>query len=336
MKKIKVNWTSEKILILLIVLLCTVISCINPTFFTIGNFCDMVRSSTVNGLYAVGVMLVLISGGIDISFPSIAAFSMYSTVKIMLAMKYTGSFLLPLAMSAVFGLILGSVNAFLIYKFKIPTLIATLGTANLFNGILLTFLGSAQINTLPKGYSRFAKTLLLKVSSEYGISSIPAAFLVWVVAALIVWYILRYTMLGRGVYALGGNRVSAERTGMNLGMVHLFIYGAAGAIAGMAGTINTALKRTCNPFDAIGIELTIIAAVVLGGVKITGGKGSMMGTVLGVIMFNIINNSLIMIGVSTYWQRAVIGMLILVSTSITALQDKRSAAKLLERSGKEA
>ena len=79
MKKIKINWTSEKILILLIVLLCAVISCINPTFFTIGNFCDMVRSSTVNGLYAVGVMLVLISGGIDISFPSIAAFSMYSS-----------------------------------------------------------------------------------------------------------------------------------------------------------------------------------------------------------------------------------------------------------------
>ncbi len=111
---------------------------------------------------------------------------------------------------------------------------------------------------------------------------------------------------------------------MNIGMIQWFTYGAAGVIAGMAGTINTALKRTCNPFDAIGIELAIIAAVVLGGVKITGGKGSVLGTVLGVFMFTIINNSLIMVGVSTFWQRAVIGLLIIFSTAITALQDKRS------------
>lgn len=334
MKK-KFNLTSEMILVLLIIVLCAVISLINPTFFSVGNLCDMIRSSTVNGIYAVGTMLVLISGGIDISFPSIAAFSMYATVKIFNGIGYTGTFLLPLLVSAFFGLIMGSFNAFIIYKFKLPTLIATLGTANLFNGILLTFLGSAQINSLPKGYGRFTKTYLLKVATEYGTSSIPIAFIVWVVVALIIWYVLKYTMLGRGVYALGGNRVSAERVGLNLGMIHWFIYGSAGAIAGMAGTINTALKRTCNPFDAIGIELTIIAAVVLGGVKITGGKGSMMGTILGVLMFTIINNSLIMVGVSTYWQRAVIGMLILVSTAITAYQDRRSANKLLQNARKE-
>lgn len=326
----KIHLTSEKILVLLIVALCAVISFINPTFFSVANFCDMVRSSTVNGIYAVGVMLVLISGGIDISFPSIAAFAMYATVKIFNGIDYEGTFLLPLLVSAIFGLIMGSFNGYIIHKFKLPTLIATLGTANLFNGILLTFLGSAQINSLPRGYTDFTRTYLVRVASEYGMSSIPIAFVIWVVVALIVWYILKFTLLGRGVFALGGSRVSAERIGMNIGMIQWFIYGAAGAIAGMAGTVNTALKRTCNPFDAIGIELTIIAAVVLGGVKITGGKGSMMGTVLGVFMFTIINNSLIMVGVSTYWQRAVIGMLIIISTGITALQDKRSAAKVLK------
>ena len=325
----KIHLTSEKILVLLIVALCAVISFINPTFFSVANFCDMVRSSTVNGIYAVGVMLVLISGGIDISFPSIAAFAMYATVKIFNGIDYEGTFLLPLLVSAIFGLIMGSFNGYIIHKFKLPTLIATLGTANLFNGILLTFLGSAQINSLPRGYTDFTRTYLVRVASEYGMSSIPIAFVIWVVVALIVWYILKFTLLGRGVFALGGSRVSAERIGMNIGMIQWFIYGAAGAIAGMAGTVNTALKRTCNPFDAIGIELTI-AAVVLGGVKITGGKGSMMGTVLGVFMFTIINNSLIMVGVSTYWQRAVIGMLIIISTGITALQDKRSAAKVLK------
>lgn len=327
----KIHWTSEKILVVLIVMLCAAISIVNPLFFTVANLCDMIRSSTVNGLYAVGAMLVLISGGIDISFPSIAAFSMYATVKIFNAVDYTGNFLLPLLVSAALGLIMGSLNGFLIHRFKLPTLIVTLGTANLFNGILLTFLGSAQINALPKGYTRFSKSYLLRVTGDYGISSIPIAFVIWVIVALVVWYVLKYRILGRGVYALGGNRVSAERVGMNIGMVQWFIYGTAGAIAGMAGTINTALKRTCNPFDAIGIELTIIAAVVLGGVKITGGKGSVMGTVLGVFMFTIINNSLIMMGVSTYWQRAVIGLLIIASTAITALQDKRSASKILKK-----
>lgn len=326
----KIHWTSEKILVVLIAVLCTVISVINPTFFSIANFCDMVRSSTVSGLYAVGVMLVLISGGIDISFPSIAAFSMYATVKIFNGIGYTGNFLLPLMVSAVFGLAMGSLNAFLIHRYKLPTLIVTLGTANLFNGILLTVLGSAQINSLPKGYASFSKAYLVRVASDYGFSSIPLAFLVWALVALIIWYILKYTMLGRSVYALGGNRVSAERVGMNIGMIQWFIYGAAGMIAGMAGTINTALKRTCNPFDAIGTELAIIAAVVLGGVKITGGKGSVMGTVLGVFMFTIINNSLIMVGVSTFWQRAVIGLLIIASTAITALQDKRSRSRIIK------
>jgi simple sugar transport system permease protein len=256
---------------------------------------------------------------------------MYATVRIFNGVGYKGTFLVPLLISALFGFVLGSFNAFIIHRFKLPTLIATLGTANLFNGILLTFLGSAQINSLPKGYSHFAKTYLLRVSSEYGVSSIPIAFVIWMLVAFIVWYILKYTVLGRGVYAIGGNRISAERIGLNISMIHWFIYATAGAIAGMAGTINTALKRTCNPFDAIGIELTIIAAVVLGGVKITGGKGSMLGTVLGVFMFTVINNSLIMMGVSTYWQRAVIGLLIILSTSITAIQDRRIARKLLKR-----
>ena len=192
----KIHLTSEKILVLLIVALCAVISFINPTFFSVANFCDMVRSSTVNGIYAVGVMLVLISGGIDISFPSIAAFAMYATVKIFNGIDYEGTFLLPLLVSAIFGLIMGSFNGYIIHKFKLPTLIATLGTANLFNGILLTFLGSAQINSLPRGYTDFTRTYLVRVASEYGMSSIPIAFVIWVVVALIVWYILKFTLLG--------------------------------------------------------------------------------------------------------------------------------------------
>lgn len=314
------RFSSEQVLFALIVLLSILIGVINPTFFSFANLLDIFRSSTINGIFAIGVLFVIISGGIDISFPAIAAFSMYATAKILNGFSYNGSFILPMMISAIIGFCLGSFNALLISKFNLPTLIVTIGTANLFNGILLTFIGSQAIMKLPSSYNVFAKTNLVTAQAVYGTSSIPIAFLVWMFVSIFAIYILKFTILGRSIYAIGGNKISAKRIGVNIGLTQLFIYGASGAIAGLAGTVNTAMKRTCNPFDVIGIEMMIIAAVVLGGTKITGGKGSVVGTILGVIIFTIINNSLIMVGISTYWQRAVIGFLIIISTSITAQQ----------------
>ncbi len=313
---------NEHILAIILVGLVVVFSVINPAFFSIYNFMDVIRSSIITGVFSMGVMLVMLSGGIDISFPAIAAFSMYSTSKIVLAMDYQGNMVFPILLSCLIGLGLGLFNGFLIWRFNLPTLIVTIGTANLYQGILLTFVGSRELMQLPKCFTNFSKSFLVSAESVSGISSIPMAVFAWIAVIVICWYVLTHTTLGRGIYALGGNATSAERIGFNIMKIKLFVYGFAGAAAGLAGIMNSGLKRMSNPFDLLGIEMTILAAVVLGGVSISGGRGSVWGTIMGVLILTIISTSLVLLGVSTYWQRAVIGLLLLAGTAITALRNK--------------
>ena len=313
---------NESILLIVMVVVVIIIALVNPQFLTAYNFIDMLRSSIVDGIFAIGAMIVLISGGIDISFPAIGAFSMYATTILFSAVDYEGSIALPMLVAILMGIGLGAINALFIHVFKIPTFIATLGTSNIINGILLTFIGSKAIMRLPKGFTAFSKNSLITVDAQVGKSSLPIAFLLLIAVAAFACFILNYTMLGRGVFAIGGNAVAAKRVGFSVGLIQVFVYCFAGGVAGLAGLTHTCLVRTSNPFDIIGTELTIIAAVVLGGTSITGGRGTVRGTLLGVFMITIISNSLIMIGISTYWQRAVLGLLIIISVSIAAFQNK--------------
>jgi len=325
----KLMSTNEFFVALTLIVLASIIGIINPTFFSSGNMIDLLRSSIVTGIFAIIVLIVIISGGIDISFPAIAAFAMFSTTKILTSYGYEGSILLAFLIAGVIGLLLGLVNAVLISRYKLPTLIVTLGTASMFSGFLLTFIGYKEITNVPKGMVKFSQMELFHVTSKTGIVySLPFAVLVLVAIAIVVWLILRYTMLGRGIYALGGDLVSAERAGFNIKKIQFFIYSFVGFLAGIAGVLHTSLMRNSNPMDFMGAEMLVIAAVVLGGARITGGHGTLFGTFLGVFLVLVINNSLILLGIPSYWQKFIVGLLILVGTGITAYQTKRAAVKL--------
>ena len=321
--------TNEFFVALTLIVLALVIGIMNPTFFSAGNMIDLFRSSIVTGIFAIIVLIVIISGGIDISFPAIAAFAMFSTTKILTSYGYEGSIFLAFLTAGIIGILLGLVNAVLISRFKLPTLIVTLGTASMFSGFLLTFIGYKEIPDVPRGMVEFSKMELFRVTSKNGIVySLPAAILVLAVIAVVVYFILRYTMLGRGIYALGGDLVSAERAGFNIKKIQFFIYSFVGFLAGIAGVVHTSLMRNSNPMDFMGAEMIVIAAVVLGGARITGGHGTLFGTFLGVFLVLVINNSLILLGIPSYWQKFIVGLLILVGTGITAYQAKRNALKM--------
>lgn len=321
--KIHAFFTYEVVLTIVIISLGIIITFFNPTFMSVANILDMIRSSLFTGILGIGAMVVIISGGIDISFPAIAAFSMYSTTIIFNKLNFQGSILLPMLVSAFIGVVLGSINALIIHYFKIPTLIATIGTSNLFSGILLTFIGSRAIMTLPKGFVRFARSNLIAIESNNVTSSIPSAVLLLVFVSILAWFILKYSILGKGIYALGGSQVSAKRVGFNVGLIQLFIYSFAGFTAGIGGLTFTALMRTSNPFDLLGTELSVIAAVVLGGTRVSGGYGSVIGVLLGVFLITMINNSLILVGISTYYQRFVLGLLILIGSGVAIIQERK-------------
>ncbi len=319
--------TTEFIVALTVALLCLLIGVVNPVFFTVGNLFDLIRNSIVPGIFALGVLVVLASGGIDVSFTAIAAFSMFVTAKVLVPHQYEGTFLLPFAMSALIGLLLGLLNAVFISFFKLDTLIVTLGTQSVYRGFMLAFIGAMEITNLPPAMIRFSRTFLLEVNQRGATYGLHVGVLILAVLAVLVALLLRHTMVGRGIYALGGDRVSAERAGFNVRALHFFVYGFAGLLAGIGGIIHSSLVRMARPFDLVGTELNVIAAVVLGGARITGGHGSVLGTILGVALVVIINNSLILLGVPSYWQQVVLGLLILLGTGIPTVQSKLRARR---------
>ncbi|MDF2679418.1 MAG: putative transporter permease protein [Brevibacillus sp.] len=321
----KVVQTSEFYVAIVVLALFLVIGSQSSAFFTTTNLFDLIRSGIVPGIFVMCAMLVIISGGIDVSFPAIATFSMFCATKILHSMQYDGPVFVAFLLSGLIGLCLGFINAVFISLFRLPALIVTLGTSSMFSGFLLTFVGSSQISDLPKPLLTFSKEQIFKFTNDSGITvGLPVAVLVTFGVILLVALLLRYTMMGRGIYALGGDAVSAQRIGFSPVRIQFFIYGFVGLMAGVAGMIHTTMMRNSNPVDLLGTELLIIAAVVLGGTRITGGHGTVLGSLLGLLLVITIQNSLILLGIPSYWQRFVIGALILIGTGVAAYQVKRS------------
>ncbi|HEY85440.1 MAG TPA: ABC transporter permease [Chloroflexi bacterium] len=319
---------NETLVAITLVILCLVIGFNNPTFFTWGNIFVLLRGSIVTGIFAMGVLIVLISGGIDVSFTAIGIFALYSTVKLFLYFDPNAPIWLGFLIAATIGLGLGLINAFFIARFKLPTLIVTLGTLSMFHGFLLFTIGNRIIRQdIPPSLTAFARATVIQVPQTRGTASLHPAIFLMIAIAIMVWLLLKYTMLGRGIYALGGAPEAAERAGFNVTRIQYFIYGFVGLLSGIAGMTFGALARQANPQDIVGMELNVIAAVVLGGAYLTGGRGTVIGTLLGVALVVIANNSLILIGVPTVWQRVVIGLIILVGTGIPAIQERRAGQR---------
>lgn len=307
----------EFVTLLLIVLLSVTVGLINERFFSWQNGVDVLRSSIRMGIFALGVLMVLAAGGIDVSFTAVAVFALYATTKLTLGVWPGAPFAVMVLVSVLMGLALGLVNGFVVERYRVPSLIVTIGTQYLYRGALLAFVGTAHIMNIPAAMDAFGRTNITQFSTADGIRvSLPVAFLALVAAAVLTWWILRRTLMGRAIYAVGGSLPIAERLGFSVRTVLLFVFGYAGLLAGLGGIVHGSLNRQANPFDLVGSELDIIAAVVLGGARVTGGTGSVLGTLLGVVLVIIINNSLILMGVPSTWQKVVIGALILVASGI--------------------
>ena len=325
-KKIKRIFShSEIYLFFIIIIFSIILTSINPSFLTLENLFDLIKSSAGMGILAVGFFIVLLSGGIDVSFTAIAIAGQYISANVLMATGVDNIYLAFLISCSV-GVLLGAINGLLISVFKLPTLIVTLGTLSAFHGALLAFVGTKAINTaeLPDCFKVFGHNNIFVLTRADGTSyglSVYALILIGVV--IISWLILKYTMLGRGIYAIGGNRDSAIRAGFNIVGTQFFIYCYAGFLAGIMGVMHISLLRYSNPMYIVGTELGVIAAVVLGGARITGGTGSIIGTLLGVAMISILEKNLVLMGLSSYWHQLFVGLIIIIGVSITSYQNKR-------------
>jgi len=318
----------ETIVAVVLIIAMIGVGLVDPAFWSLDNQFSLLRSNVIIGIMALGVLLVMVSGGIDVSFPAFAVAGMYLTIRWMVDTGYTGV-ALPFAAATLIGLALGAFNAFCIRAFRMIPLIVTLGTASVVRGLLLGLVGASTINIakMPPQLIDFGNTNIIDIVHPDGTRfGLTAMILIYAGLALSVHLVLRYTMIGRSLYAYGGSPEAASRVGFDPRTTLLFAYCAAGALAGFAGLLHASMIWLANPRDFAGFELDVIAAVVLGGASIFGGRGSVAGTMLGVFLLVMIKNSLILMHIATTWQQVVVGVVIVCSTALTAWRDRKRLA----------
>lgn len=314
--------SNEFYLFIVILVICLFIQFRSGQFFTPNNLVDLANAMIVPGLFGIGAYMVIVSGGIDVSFPALASLAVYAVTRVLVDQDFQGPWIVPFLGVVLLGAVLGAFNGIFTSRIAIPTLIITLGTANVFSGVMQGALSSVQISQLPPSMEAFGRASLFTATNRTsGLSSaLPVSFLLLIAVLVIAFLIMRYTMFGRGIFAIGGDESSAVRAGFKVRRIKFWLYVMVGVIAAIGGFVRTTSMGQMHPTNLLGSEMMVIAAVVLGGAAITGGTGSLTGVMLGTLLIVIVQNSMILIGVPTFWQRAALGFLIIVGTGISAVQ----------------
>jgi simple sugar transport system permease protein len=307
-------------LLIVVIALCAVLTLATDSFFTLSNFFDLLTSNAFVGVLCAGLLVVLVAGGIDISFAATASAAQY--VAMSTALAFGGNWLTVFAVACAVGTLCGFVNAVIVHTFRIRSIIVTIATLNIFYGILIFVTGGDYIYSLPGWFSAGITWF------EFERDQVPYYLNFQIVALVAVfaltWLLLNRTSIGRQIYAMGGNPDAAQRLGFNMLRLNLIVYGYMGFVAGIASLVQAQLAQSVAPTVLVGKELDVLAAVVLGGASLLGGVGTVLGTVLGLTLLAIMQNGLVLLGVSSYWSQFFVGLVILVSVSATAMSTARS------------
>ena len=320
MKKID---SFQRMLLLIIIIYSVFVGIKTPGFLQIQTVFDIAKTSSTTMIVAMGLLVVMISGGIDVSFMAIALFGSYTSLYIMIQTGIS-SLVFAFIVSMLIGVVLGLINAVLINWLKLPPFIITLGTQNLFHGIMTTFISDKSFGSgvLPECMHSFGQGTIFKIATANGSTGLTVSIIPVLLAGLATYFILRKTMIGRGIVAIGNDEESARRAGFNPFRIRLFVYAYSGALAGMMGIVYAAQVNALYPNKMVGDELTVVAAVVIGGTKITGGQGKIFGAVLGVLITYLLNSTLIMIGLSSSWNNLFVGAILVIAVALTSYQER--------------
>jgi simple sugar transport system permease protein len=296
----------------------------DKSFFTLQNLSDLLTSYAFYGILAAGLLVVLISGGIDISFTATASVAQYAALSI--AISYGANWLTIFLLAGLIGVGCGFINAVLIQKLRIPSIIVSIATLNIFYGLLIFVTSGKYIYQLPDWFAQGIYWFEFEDAQQnsFGINlQILCLFL----AFILTWLLLNRTNIGRQIYALGGNRDAAQRLGFHVFGLNVLVYCYMGFMAGVASLVQAQLAQSVAPTVLVGKELDVVAAVVLGGASLMGGVGSVLGTILGLALLAIIQNGLVLLGVSSYWSPLYVGLVIILAVSTTAWSQNRKHAR---------
>jgi ribose transport system permease protein len=281
-------------------------------FFTSDNILTLLRQASFNAIMAAGVSVVIITAGIDLSIGSVWALSsvVMAFVCVNKGLAWTLSVLIGLAV----GLACGIINGWGVTLLRIPPFVATLGMMSIARGLAEVITGGFQISGLPDAFQWWG---------QGDIFGVPVPVIVAVGVIVLTWALLRFTRLGRYIYAVGGNEAAAHLSGVPVNRVKLFAYAYCGTLAALAGLLATARMGSVRPSDALGYELDAIAASVIGGISLMGGQGSVLGTAIGAALIGVLRNGMVLLDVSAFWQKVVIGVVIIIAVALDYLVWRR-------------
>ena len=287
-------------------------------FLSVDNFWTVMRQISVNTCLSVGMTLVILTGGIDLSVGSILALSgavmaglLKSGTELETLNLYVG-YGAPAAITIgiLVGASLGLFNGVVITRFKVPPFVATLAMLTIARGLTKLYTGGEAITGLGDAFVTIGSGRLLGIPNQ-----------VWIAAGIVIaaTVLLKKTRSGRYIYAVGGNEEAAKLSGLNVKRVKLMVYTAAGALSAVGGLIVTSRLNSATPIAGEGLELDSIAAVVIGGTSLSGGRGSVLGTVLGALIIGVLNSGLVIMGVDPFWQTVIKGLVILLAVVVDKL-----------------
>lgn len=282
-----------------------VVTLIDTSFIQISNLANVLRQVSINGLIALGMTFVILTGGIDLSVGSV--FALTSAVLAKLILSGVNS-VVALAITLLLGVILGIINGLLITKGKLQPFIATLGTVTLFRGVTRVFMNG-------RPFTGFKSDFIDTIGQGY-VLGIAVPIIILVIAILICWFLTRKTVFGKEVYAVGGNERTALFSAINVDRVKIKVYALSALLTTISGIILTSRLNSAQPNAGSGYELDAIAAVVLGGASMSGGKGRVTGTIIGILIIGVLNNGLNILNVSSFYQDVVKGVVILLAVLI--------------------
>ncbi len=298
-------------LLVFILILCVIFQLRNHSFLTLSNIRDLLANTAILSILSVGMMMVLLTGGIDLSIGATIALSGMVSALTVFAIP-TISPLLSILEGMAVGMVAGAVIGFLIARFGVLPIIATLGFMNIIRGVTYLVSKGAWVSAyqMSDGFKRIATGSLLGVSN---------LIIIAVVIYVIFFYFINHMRTGRQIYAVGSNAAAADISGIPRRRIVWLVYTLMGTLAGLGGVLWVAKFASAQGDTAVGYELSVIAATVLGGVSISGGSGKVSGLILGTILLGILNNALPLIDVSPFWQQAIQGIVILAAVLTNVL-----------------
>ena len=304
---------AEYVMVVAIVLESLVFAAIAPQFLSVPNLINVALSIAITGILAVGMTAVILTGGIDLSVGSVAALA--GVVAAMIAAAGgAGAVALGAAGALGVGLAVGAFNGVVVAHFRVPPFVVTLAMLTICRGLAFVVTGGHSIGNLPAGFGFTGRDRLLGVP-------VPVLLMLAVFAA--GWFVLRHTTFGRYVYAVGGNREAAFLAGVNIKRVTLWVYVLNGLLVGLAGLVLASRLGAGVPNAGLQYELDVIAAVVVGGTSLNGGRGSVVGTFWGAVFIGVLNNGLNLAGIDPYMQRIALGAVILLAVLADQINKSR-------------